>query len=68
MSAYNTRRADISIDGANNELLDSHFNYAGQEGIHSSGAIGLQVIDCETAYNNTLAGQTVQHRLGSRRK
>ncbi|HEY2411163.1 MAG TPA: right-handed parallel beta-helix repeat-containing protein [Pirellulaceae bacterium] len=49
--------AGIDVGGSNNTIINSHFNYNGQEGIHSANSVNLLVKNSETAYNNTLPGK-----------
>lgn len=47
----------ISVTGSNNTIVNSRFNYNGQQGIHSDNSVKLLVKNSETSYNNTLAGK-----------
>jgi parallel beta-helix repeat protein len=44
----------IGLNNTDSTVIGCHFDHNGEEGIGSSGAVNLSVIDCETAYNNTL--------------
>jgi parallel beta-helix repeat protein len=46
--------AGIGLSTSNTLVKNCHFNHNGQEGIASSASTNLSIIDCETAYNNTL--------------
>jgi autotransporter-associated beta strand protein/parallel beta-helix repeat protein len=49
--------AGLGVSGTNSQVLNSTFNYNGEEGIAASGATNLLVQNSMTAYNNTLPGK-----------
>ena len=57
VSVKYTAGAGLGVSGTNTQVLNSTFNYNGQEGIASSGATNLLVQNSTTSYNNTLPGK-----------
>ena len=49
--------AGLGVSGTNTQVLNSSFNYNGEEGIAASGAANLLVQNSTTCYNNTLPGK-----------
>jgi autotransporter-associated beta strand protein/parallel beta-helix repeat protein len=57
ISVQYTAGAGLGVSGTNTQVLNSTFNYNGEEGIAASGATNLLVQNSMTCYNNTLPGK-----------